>query len=342
MNSVPTICVSTLTDVYHTLLEGGIDPEVLERQSGISQADIADPDKRVSVTKLETVWDMAKQFTNDPAIGLSVGGKVDPNRFSVVTQASFQCENIKQGLSQYIRFFSIVNQGARMELSVQDDLASLGFSFVLPEYYSISEMERMISSALARYHYLVGNHLQPVRFNFQHKMPEYVERYRVLFDAPLFFEQAKTEILFDRRLLDLKIKQSNPYLLSVLTNYAEKLLKRVQSKKAKSKPEVKDKVSHYIRKHLADDVELDVNVVAAALNMSRHTLYRKLKKEDVSFQSLVEEERRKAAIRHLQDENISIGEVAFLLGFSELSAFSRAFKRWTGESPAQYRANGQR
>ncbi|WP_156508573.1 AraC family transcriptional regulator, partial [Oleiphilus sp. HI0132] len=69
-----------------------------------------------------------------------------------------------------------------------------------------------------------------------------------------------------------------------------------------------------------------------------HTLYRKLKKEQVSFQSLVEEVRQREAERYLKENKVSISEVAFLLGFSELSAFSRAFKRWTGESPAKFRA----
>jgi len=80
-----------------------------------------------------------------------------------------------------------------------------------------------------------------------------------------------------------------------------------------------------------------LKLAAKKLNMSRHTLYRKLKKEGVSFQSLVEQVRREEAEVHLKDNKISISELAYLLGFSELSAFSRAFKRWTGESPAQYR-----
>jgi len=332
MTSSPTISVSTIIDVYHTLLEEGIGAEVLAQESGITLSDLEDPDGRVSISKLNTLWSLAISYTGNPAIGLLVGSKVDPSRFSVVTQASFQCETILQGLQKYVRFFSIVNQGATMSLSKEGDLASLEFQFASPEFYSVSEIERMVSTAMARCRYLVGDKIEPKRFDFQHAEPEYRDEYEAMFNAPLFFGQDKTAIVFDRSLLYTKINQSNPYLLSVLTSYAEKLLKKVQSKS-----NVKDKVRFFIRNHLADDGELDVNMAAKELNMSRHTLYRKLKKEDVSFQSLFEEVRREEALRHLKEGRVSISEVAFLLGFSELSAFSRAFKRWTGESPAQFR-----
>lgn len=81
-----------------------------------------------------------------------------------------------------------------------------------------------------------------------------------------------------------------------------------------------------------------VEHVARELNMSRHTLYKKLKEENLTFAALLEDVRREQALTYLQDRNRSLSEVAELLGFSELSAFSRAFKRWMGKSPAEFRA----
>jgi len=334
MGSDLTVSVSTIIDVYHTLLEQGIDQQLLINKSGISLEDIDNPDGRVSISKLNTLWDIAIAFTKNPAIGLIVGGKVDPSRFSVVTQASFQCETILQGLQKYVRFFSIVNQGVTMSLREEGDLGILEFQYASSEFYCVPEMERMISAAMARCHYLVGDKIKVKHFCFEHAQPEYIKEYETVFDAPLLFEQEKTAIVFDRSLLATKINKGNPYLLNVLTSYAEKLLQKIQSKS-----DVKDKVRFLIRNHLADDIELDVQMAAKELNMSRHTLYRKLKKEEVSFQSLVEGVRQEEALRHLQENRVSVSEVAFLLGFSELSAFSRAFKRWTGESPAQYRSS---
>lgn len=92
-----------------------------------------------------------------------------------------------------------------------------------------------------------------------------------------------------------------------------------------------------IARHLARG-KVKVEAVAAELNMSRHTLYKKLKEENLTFAGLLEDVRREQALKYLHDRNRTLSEVAELLGFSELSAFSRAFKRWMGKSPAEFRA----
>ncbi|GGY77991.1 hypothetical protein GCM10007071_26540 [Marinobacter zhanjiangensis] len=92
-----------------------------------------------------------------------------------------------------------------------------------------------------------------------------------------------------------------------------------------------------ITRHLARG-KVKVASVAAELNMSRYTLYKKLKEENLTFAGLLEDVRREQALKYLRDSNRSLSEVAELLGFSELSAFSRAFKRWMGKSPAEFRA----
>lgn len=84
--------------------------------------------------------------------------------------------------------------------------------------------------------------------------------------------------------------------------------------------------------------QVKVESVAGELNMSRHTLYKKLKEENLTFAGLLEDVRREQALKYMNDRNRTLSEVAELLGFSELSAFSRAFKRWMGKSPAEFRA----
>lgn len=92
-----------------------------------------------------------------------------------------------------------------------------------------------------------------------------------------------------------------------------------------------------IARHLARG-KVKVEAVAAELNMSRHTLYKKLKEENLTFAGLLDDVRREQALKYMNDRDRTLSEVAELLGFSELSAFSRAFKRWMGKSPAEFRA----
>ncbi len=333
MTTNPTISVSTISDVYHTLIEHGVAPDVLARQTGVTLAQVQDLDARIPISYLSEVWEIAAELTDDPAIGLQVGSKIDPARFSVVAQAAFQCDTVRDVLNMYARFFSIVNETTRLCIEESKDRAVIAFSCVVPEYYCVSEMERMMTTALARCSYILGKKIRVKEVCFQHKAPAYAESYEAFFEAPIKFEQAHCAISVPPGLLDLKIKHGNPYLLSVLSGYAEKLLKKLAPSS-----DIQQKVRLYIERHLADEQTLDVTLVAKELHMSRHTLYRKLKKENVSFQALVEEVKQVEAKRYLTQKDVSISEVAFLLGFSELSAFSRAFKRWTGLSPAQYRS----
>ncbi|MFT5717343.1 MAG: AraC-like DNA-binding protein [Oleiphilaceae bacterium] len=174
----------------------------------------------------------------------------------------------------------------------------------------------MTASAQARSRYFLRKGITPKYTTFQHDAPSYVKNYGVTFKVPISFNQKTTAIVFERKLLDSKIKLNNPHLLNVLIDYAEKLLNKITTK-----DNIKDQVRRFIKHKLEDNDVLDVNLAAKKLNMSRHTLYRKLKKEGVSFQSLAEEVRQAKAKHYLQENNISIIEVAYLLRFSELSAF---------------------
>jgi hypothetical protein len=115
--------------------------------------------------------------TIEDILELIVGEKVNPSRSSVVTQASFQCKTISQGLQKYVRFFSVVNQAASLTLIEEGELAVLEFRFESPEFYSIPEIERMTASAQARSRYLLRKGITPKYMTFQHAAPSYVKNY---------------------------------------------------------------------------------------------------------------------------------------------------------------------
>ena len=238
--STPSISVSTISDVYHVLLKRGMTEQELAQQSGISLKDIGNLDARIPIAKLNTIWQIAKDYTQQPEIGLYVGEEIEPARFSVVAQASFQCETIRDALQVYARFFSIVNEAASLTLKEQGEWATLEFTCSSSNCYSISEMERMVMTARARFDYLTGRRIKVQCFNFQHAEPDYVRAYKDVCHGELKFSQAQTGLVFKSSVLDLRVKHGNPYLLSVLTSYAEKLLRKVSSS-----AKVKDKVMHF-------------------------------------------------------------------------------------------------
>ncbi len=326
----PTLGINTVIDLYYLLLDRGMAKRDLNRILNLDGADIGNPDLRVSMACLPRLWDAAYSITGDPAVGLRIGSTVKPEQLSIIAQALLQSENLQQGLTHYIRFMRLVNEAVQLDLNFENGQAILDF-LIDPAGYHRSEVERTVAAAIARARFALGSAIRVNGVHFAHPAPGYADVYAEVFKAPVHFEQPVTRLVFDKSLLVLKPEKRNPYVYQALVQHAETLLSKLSPR-----DDLEDALRNYIRSHLAQH-HLDVESAAEKLHMSRHTLYRKLKKSGLSFQALVDKVRQEQALDLLDRKEVYISEVAFLLGFSELSAFSRAFKRWTGQSPAQYR-----
>src|SRR5690606_7152107 len=236
-----------------------------------------------------------------------------------------------QALQRDVRRAGPANEGGRVAFREGGELAILEFHCERPSYYCAANMERTLALAINRARHFVSERLYLQQVTFQHPEPPYVEEYQRIFACPVVFSAPNCSISFRRHYLNYELPQRNPYLHQVLTRHVERLLRRLAFRDSLSQ-----KVKRLVSKHLSKG-ELDAEMVADWMHMSRPTLYRKLKQEGQSVEALVEEVRKEKALRYLREGRYALSEIAFLLGFSELSAFSRAFKRWTGESPANYR-----
>ncbi len=166
---------------------------------------------------------------------------------------------------------------------------------------------------------------------FSHKKPEYVEVYKQHFRCPLKFNQKEDAIVLDRKLAEKSIPGSYPYMKNILMEYAEGLLAKLEAGK-----QFQDDVKRIIADLLPKGF-VDIEQISEKLNMSRWTLTRQLKKEGTTFKELLSELRKEFAMNYLENKKLSATEIAFLLGYSEASAFQRAFKSWTGKNPNEYR-----
>jgi AraC-like DNA-binding protein len=155
--------------------------------------------------------------------------------------------------------------------------------------------------------------------------------YHKVFQCPVLFNQPYSALVFKKKYLDYVFPQKSAHLFNFLITHLEKLLSKI-----KKEEDFKSRVFHLIDKSLANGT-IDAENIANLVHMSRHTLYRRLKAEGVSYHELVDEVRKNKAFALLKAKQHTLSEIAFLLGFSELSAFSRAFKKWTGQSPAKYK-----
>lgn len=308
----------------------GFSGDTLASSKGIDLETLDQPDHRLPLKQFNALWEEALTLTGDAAIGIRVGEVFNPDEMGVVGHIFFNSQTLHQAMDQYVRLFRLVNESMIARFEVQNGLAHLSYACQSPEDYCQPVMDRIMVLSIIRARALVHSQLKMEYVGFIHDKPEYAKEYQRIFQCPIRFNQPTCEIVFKEHYLNFELPKRNPYLHNVLTRHVESILNKLRPKRS-----ITAKVKQLIAKTLPDN-NADAENIANLLNMSRHTLYRKLKLEDQSFQTLVEEVRKQKAVEYLESGNYSLSEIAFLLGFSELSAFSRAFKRWTGMSPAKF------
>lgn len=324
------VSASTAKSLSNFLLKQGLDPDLLTHTLQNSLASLDTVDARLPMEVYHNLWHLALDYTGNPALGLMLGSNSNNDDMGLVGHIFFNNATLGEALKQYERFYSLINDGMHIEIKTQNDEVQLEYICDRADAYCLPDMDRTLAIAIHRARENISRELVIERVGFQHAAPEYEDEYAQVFPCPVVFNQAHTHLVFKKRYLDFKLPNRSPYLYKVLNHHIESLLRKIRPE-----PSLTDKVKKLIERKLSKD-SVDAERIAEKLCMSRHTLYRKLKQEGVAFHELVDQVREEKALAYLNDSQHNLSEIAFLLGFSELSAFSRAFKRWTGESPAKY------
>lgn len=171
----------------------------------------------------------------------------------------------------------------------------------------------------------------PIAVSFRHPEPAETGEHRRIFGCQPNFGAGMNAIVLDRDLLQLPIVKADPGLCAVLDRHAEELLARYPRQ---------DLLINRVRSALRDEMnggDPSLERIAAQLGMSGRTLQRRLRDLHTSHQELLDQMRRDLAVRYMQEPEMAICEIAYLLGFSERSVLHRAFKRWTGKTPSEFR-----
>lgn len=322
---------STLALVYYLECQGVLDSEAVRQITGHPEDELTNPDLRIPADQHYHLWEYAEKVTGDPAVGLHVGQMVDPDRMGLVGHVFFNCDTLGEAVTQYARLHRLINESVKLSFEQTDNQAILTWQADSPGHYCRQDMDRTIASMLCRTRHFIHPDILAEWVEIAHDRPVYAQEYRELFGGTVRFGCRLTRIAFDRRHLDHPIPHRNPYVYSAVLKQVNTLMSRLQSRRTFGR-----KIRRLISQQMSTD-RIDADTLARQCHMSRQTLYRRLKREGLGFHDLVEEIRKDKAMRYVASDHYALGEIAFLLGFSELSAFSRAFKRWTGIPPAQYR-----
>ncbi|HTN35398.1 MAG TPA: AraC family transcriptional regulator [Marinobacter sp.] len=327
---------STLALVSYLKRQGVLNQARVESIIHHDMQSLKDPDLRVPADDHYRLWEYAERVTGNPAVGLRAGQVVDPKRMGLVGYVFFNCDNLGQAVTQYVRLHRLINESVTLSFEQIGELAILTWQPDTPDHYCRQDMDRTLAATLSRTRHFIHSGIHAEWAELAHPRPTYAAEYEKLLGGPVRFDCPVTRLAFASRHLCRPIPHRNPYVYSAVLKQVDTLLARLRPKRSFGK-----KIRRLISMQMATE-RIDADSLARQCNMSRQTLYRRLKKEGLGFHELVEQVRIDKALRYVAADRYSLGEIAFLLGFSELSAFSRAFKRWTGIAPAQYRAQAQK
>ncbi len=290
---------------------------------------VADDDARISPAQLLVAWSEAVRLTGDRQLALRIAEATPTGAFGIVEYVCRAAPTLGDALRQWVRYLNLLDDAVTVGLEVRGDRALLRVE---------RESEAPAPAAHELCWALVARNLRvlaqapfrPLAVEFSHPAPGDVAAYRRFFDAPVLFDAEETQLVLPASAIDAPMTTADPGLLAVLTRAADDLLAR-----ADRDPPITSQVRRALHRALRSD-DATVDRVARGLGLTGRSLQRRLRDEGTSFQDVRDDVRRALAQRYL-DDGLAIAEIAFLLGFSEPSAFFRAFKRWTGQTPLAHR-----
>ena len=326
-----TVAVRAVNHLIDVGVAAGIRRDILTAAADLTDADLRDPDARVPLASEIALWQTLASQIPDPQFGVRAGGAHRLRMTGLVGYVARFSGTLRGALRRVQRYGRIFTEA--VEFRLQEGRPQVALARAHPALgpgHALAETYRL-AAVLSASRELTGVDIVPSDVTFTHPQPPSTTAHRQYFRCPLHFEVHSATIAFRASDLDLPVVGADETLAGYLSRYAEQVLASLLHGET---------MRHRVRAtvwSLLGDGPPSLKHVAAALRMPTRTLQRRLAAEGTSLHREIEEIRKTMAIAVLRDDSMAIGDVAFLLGYSEPSTFFRSFKRWTGSTPRQFR-----
>ncbi|MDA5284808.1 AraC family transcriptional regulator [Streptomyces sp. Isolate_45] len=329
-----TVTVHHVRAVLAGARSAGFDLLPLLQEAQIPPLLLGDDRARITPAQFARLFRALYRITQDEFLGLSAVPS-RPGTFAMMCHASLGCRDLGAAVERGAAFYGLFPGGPELELHV--DAEGGEARFAVGNDFDRDEERFLTECVLAIWHrlasWLIGRRIPLSSATFNYPAPPHADEYALLFDCPVRFGARRTEAVFGAHWLTAPLVRDEAALDAMLRRAPFDLL---------SRPAYGTTVAEQVRRTLTRRLRTsprlpELGEVAARLAMSPATLRRRLRQEGTSFQQLKDHVRRDAAIAGLAESGEPIAELAARLGFSEDTAFHRAFRRWTGTTPGAYR-----
>jgi AraC-like DNA-binding protein len=337
-NRVPTQFAASLMrmaakdgyDFADVLRTAGLDFDPREKNAANWQADI-------SAMQYSEIYQIALSLLQDETFGLHPGQRVSPGAFRMMCYCIISCDNLGNAIRRAADFYrTFFHEDARLYVNFTQRHARVGYS----SHYGAGEGHQVDAAdgySLSMWHrflgWLTGRPIELQRVDFVGEPPKNESKYEQLFGCPLYYGQSSNLMYFDSACLMYPLVHTEQSLRDFLRTAPYQLLTMTPENKSHSLvAQVRAMVGHDFSQGFPS-----FETISAALNMSAPTLRRRLKREGTTFQQLKDQCRCEAACEYLRRPDTPINLVALQMGFTDPSAFHRSFKKWTGQTPGEFR-----
>ena len=314
------------------LRDFGLDPDPIIKEAGLDPRLFEDGANVISHLALGRLCALSVARTHCPHFGLLVGQRATILSLGIVGRLMLHSETVDEALRNLVAHLGVQNRGAVGALAVNGATAVFSYAVYQPETESADQIcDGALACMVTALRTLLGEGWAPSEVLLPRAGPADAEPYRRHFRAPVRFDQEIAALVFPARCLQRRIAGADPLLRAMLEE-------RVAHLKG---DHVADDIRRLLRTRLANDT-CSAEGLAGLLAMHRRTLNRRLGAEGTRFRTVVNEVRFEIARQLLADTGLSFGQIAAALDYSEASAFTRAFRRWSGQTPSAWRARHRR
>ncbi|MBF1800480.1 AraC family transcriptional regulator [Alloalcanivorax profundimaris] len=326
-----TINVRRVVKVLQGAARGGVSIPALLDDCGIERRVLEDPEARIERDTFIKLMLRVMQQTQDEFLGFGQGRKSKPGTFSMMAHAVINCPNLESAVDRGIRFYQLFNLSMDSELVRDGDTARL-ITRVDPRLdFRDVIIEAMLFLSLRFMSWLVGKPVEPEAVYLDYEPLREDDEYRFMFDCPTHYDSECNQVLFPAHYLDLPLVQNELSLSKFLRDSLAQLFDGTVHNVGLP-AQIRAIISNEYGNHFPDFGE-----ICEKLDMTPQTLRRRLKEGNTSYQEIKDSIRKDASVYYLSKPELSIDEIALLMGFSEASSFHRAFKKWTNQTPSAYR-----
>lgn len=335
--SAPTVSAGYARALLDLAVKCGAERTALLTAAGLTEADFKPAEARLGFERFKALMREGKRLSGDTALGLRFGTDISFNVLSIVGLICYAAPTMDAAFAQMNRYGRLVievdgvGRDDRFVIEAQGNR-----TFIVDKRQNPNGFPELTESTLGRFICGFTRVFPKVPLyrsaEVTHERPPHGDLYEELLGVPVRFGASQNAMEVDPAYLTMRLTSSPGYVFGMLSQQADSLLKTLEASKTMS-----GQVESLIMPRLHTG-ETSMKALAQEMGVSRQTLYRQLKDEGRTFDEVLDGLRHRLALHYLEGEKVSVNETAYLVGFSDPSSFSRAFKRWTGNSPGAYTA----